>query len=60
VVKMSDIKLFALTGDERGALKMLINTEIGRLRRQTPPQNETMIVMFQNILFELKNGRPLS
>ncbi len=56
---MSDIRLYALTGDERGALKMLINVEIGRLRKQSP-QNETMINVFQNILDQLKNGRPLS
>lgn len=56
---MSEIKLFALTGDERGALKMLINSEIGRLLKQNP-RNETMIAVFQNILDELKKGRPLS
>ncbi len=56
---MSETKLFALTGDERGALKMLINTELQRLLNQKP-RNETMIAMFGNILVELKNGRPLS
>lgn len=54
-----DIRLFAFTSEERGALKMLINTEMQRLMGKTP-RNETMINVFQNVLNELKKGRPLS
>ncbi|QIG75037.1 hypothetical protein EVC14_039 [Rhizobium phage RHph_I3_18] len=57
---MSDnARLYALTREECGSLKMLLDGEISRLRKQTP-QNETMIALFSNVLVELRNGRPLS
>jgi len=56
---MANERIFVLSGDERGALRMLVNNEIQRLLRQDP-RNETMIAQFRKISEELRVGRPLS
>lgn len=56
---MANEKIFVFSGDERGALRMLVNMEIQRLMKQEP-RNETMIEQFRAISEQLRVGRPLS